>query len=44
MSREEMAELWVARINDYRASGERVASGQQLRAVIDGLAVWGATL
>lgn len=25
MSREEMAELWLSRINDYRASGERVA-------------------
>lgn len=26
MSREEMTELWIARINDYRASGERVAA------------------
>ncbi len=25
MAREETAELWVARIEDYRASGERVA-------------------
>jgi transposase-like protein len=26
MSREGMAELWISRINDYRASGERVTA------------------
>lgn len=26
MTREGMAELWISRVNDYRASGERVAT------------------
>lgn len=33
MSREEMTELWIARINDYRASGERVAAWSERQQV-----------
>lgn len=33
MSRKEMTELWIARINDYRASGERVAAWCERRQV-----------
>lgn len=35
MAREEMAELWISRINDYRASGERVATWCERHQVTD---------
>ena len=35
MTREEMAELWISRINDYRASGDRVATWCERHQVTD---------
>jgi len=35
MTREEMAELWISRINDYRAGGERVATWCERHQVTD---------